>query len=482
MLPGKYIIERGLFMKTIIPKLYGLIHQTDNLIDFEESVRLLMYEEFALLLGNIFTTMDDVIVKEKQALGWTVETSDDRRIQFTFGWVRYTHTLMYDREGNPRYPFDEWMGFKKYKRRSPFVEVKVAEMASEITYRETASVLKEWTAVDISHTTVGTIVREVGEAQAKADEEMVIDLEESAVLPEGEEIEYLYAEADGVFVRGTEKKKSHEVSHAIIYEGWDMFGKRVSLRNQKVIMTTNPASEFWKEVQAFTANHYSLENTQVVTNSDGGAGYTAEKFQEAFSQSEYPVLNQLDPYHVFQGLNRALGARKSDYKSEIRKGLEKHDLDHFNLWLDTYESTLDDSKKIEKVGEFRKYILNNWDRILNWRNRVDNPPEDARNLGAMESNQRRVTYRMKKRGMHWSSEGAEAMVKIKQGILNGTLREVYLEKLKRSVRKQREVKKVVRMSSYLHQPARPSVGVKQGSISVCAPHSSAIGKLAKSFR
>src|SRR5699024_11234353 len=142
------------------------------------------------------------------------------------------------------------------------------------------------------------------------------------------EIEFLYAEADGVFVRGTEKKKSHEVSHAILYEGWDKCGNRVSLRDQKVIMTTKPTSEFWKEVQEFTANHYSLENTQVETNSDGGAGYTADKFQEAFSQSEYPVLNQLDPYHVFQGLNRALGARKSDYKSKIRKGLEKHDLDH----------------------------------------------------------------------------------------------------------------------------------------------------------
>lgn len=469
-------------MDTIISKLYRLIHQTDNLIDFEESVRTLMYEEFALLLGNIFTKMNRVLTKKKQALGWTVERYDDRSIQFTFGWVRYTRTLMHDQSGNPRYPFDEWAGFKKYKRRSPFVEVKVAEMASESTYRETAHILKEWTAVDISHATVGTIVREVGEAQAKADEDMVIDLEDSAVLPEGKEVEFLYAEADGVFVRGTEKKKSHEVSHAIIYEDWDKNGKRVSLRNQKVLMTTKSTSEFWKEVQALTANHYSLEKTRVVTNSDGGAGYTAEKFQEAFSQSMYPVLNQLDPYHVFQGLNRALGAKQSDYKTELRKALENHDLDHFNLWLDTYESTLEDSKKIEKVGVFRTYILNNWDRILNWKKRVENPPEGARNLGAMESNQRHVTYRMKKRGMHWSPRGAEAMVKVKQGILNGTLREVYLENLKRSARKQREVKQVVRMSSYIRQPTRPSIGARQGSIGIYAPHSSPIGKLSKSFR
>lgn len=318
-------------MDTIISKLYKLIHQTDNLIDFEESVRNLMYEVFASKLGEVFSTMNTVIVKKKQAEGWTVERNDQREIQFTFGVVRFTHTLMYDLEGKARYPFDEWAGFKKYQRRSPFVEVKVAEMAAESTFRETALILKEWTAVDISHTTVGTIVRKVGEAQAKADEEMVIELEESAKLPEGKTLDFLYAEADGVFVRGTEKKKSHEVSHAILYEGWDKNGKRVSLRNPIRLMTTQPTVDFWKEVQALTAHHYSLEKTQVVTNSDGGAGYTAEKFQEAFSQSEYPVLNQLDAYHVFQGLNRALGAAKSEYKDELRKALIDHNLEHFNL-------------------------------------------------------------------------------------------------------------------------------------------------------
>ena len=66
----------------------------------------------------------------------------------------------------------------------------------------------------------------------------------------------------------------------------------------------------------------------MVTNSDGGAGYTAEKFQEAFSQSEYAVLNQLDACHVFQGLNRAIGTSESKYKDEIRKALKEQDLDH----------------------------------------------------------------------------------------------------------------------------------------------------------
>lgn len=61
--------------------------------------------------------------------------------------------------------------------------------------------------------------------------------------------------------------------------------------------------------------------------------------------------------------------------------------------------------------------------------------KDARRLGAMEFNQRHIPYRMEKRGMDWSAEGSEAMVKVKQGILSGTLREVYLKEQYRSFRK-----------------------------------------------
>jgi hypothetical protein len=469
-------------MENIISRLYALIKGTGNLIELEERIQRYMYEVFASHVGEVFTQMNQIIKKQKQNLGWKVQREDWKTIQFTFGPVRFRRTLMQDEKGEPHYPFDEWLGLRKSQRYSPLVEVKVAELASESTYRASAQTLEEWTAVTMSHQTVGSIVKRVGGAQAQADVERVVELEEAATLPKGKEVDYLYAEADGVFVRGTEKKKSHEVHHAIIHEGWDKNGRRVSLQNPSVIMTTRPIDDFWKQVQAFAARHYSLEHTQVVTNSDGGQGYTAERFQEAFSQSDNPVLNQLDSYHIAQALNRALGSEKSTYKSEIRKALKQHDRDRFTLWLDTYESTLADEKQMEKVKGFRTYINHNWERISDWRERVENPPEDARGLGAMESNQRRISFRMKRRGMHWSSEGSEAMVKVKQGIHNGTLRTVYLKSQKRSARKQREVVKTVRMAQILRQPTRPSIGVTQGSISLYTAHSSAVGNLMKSFK
>src|SRR5699024_1001659 len=113
-------------------------------------------------------------------------------------------------------------------------------------------------------------------------------------------------------------------------------GRRVSLKNPRTILTTRNIKKFWEEVQILTANEYSLENTQIITNSDGGNGYTADKFQTAFSQSTYPVLNQLD----------------------------EKDQEQFNLWMDSYESTLELDKDLKKFTEFKTYITGNWDRIF----------------------------------------------------------------------------------------------------------------------
>ena len=134
----------------------------------------------------------------------------------------------------------------------------------------------------------------------------------------------------------------------------------------------------------------------------------------------------------------------------------------------------------ERVSEFRTYITNHWERIFDWRKIVKNAPKDARSLGCIESRQRHISFRMKKRGMHWSAIGAESMVKVKQGILNGTLREVYLMAQKGSERKQRDVRETVRMSEYFRKSKHEN-NSRQGSISLYTAHSSPVGKLLKSI-
>src|SRR5699024_10376131 len=130
------------------------------------------------------------------------------------------------------YLLDKWLGFRKYQRYSPLVEVRVAELASESNYRESARILSEWTPVSMSHTTVGKIIERVGEAQSNADKISVDELDIAATLLEGKKVDFLYAEADGVFVRGTKKREHHEVYDGITYEVSSKKGKRLSIINR----------------------------------------------------------------------------------------------------------------------------------------------------------------------------------------------------------------------------------------------------------
>jgi len=475
-------MKRGLPMDKIITDIYELMKDSTNPIDLEENIQKHMWTVLSDIMQEIFSKMNQAIKEEKQRQGWKVKRNDPRTIQYVFGPVQYKRTLMEDPKGQNHYPLDEWLGVEKRQRYSPLVEVKVAELVSDATYRDTANFIEAWTPIEMSHQTVKTVLERVGNIQGEYDQALVDDMKEAAHLPEGKKVDFLYAEADGVLVRSTKKNKNIEIHHAITYEGWEKNGKRVSVKEPQTILTTKSIPKFWDEVQTLTAHSYSLENTRMITNSDGGNGYTAEKFQTAFSQSNYPVLNQLDTYHIKQGLNRTFGMQDDVYKPEVREAIEQKDLDKFTSWMDTFESTLEKKNNIKKVDGFRTYITGNWKRIFDWRDQVEDAPADARRLGVMESNQRRITFRMKKRGMHWSKKGAEAMVKIKQGIFNGTLREAYIGHVERTKRQQREDKRVIRHSKLFNKKTRPSIGAQQGSIAVHAPSSSAIGQLAKIFR
>lgn len=194
-------------------------------------------------------------------------------------------------------------------------------------------------------------------------------------------------------------------------------------------------------------------------------------------------MNQLDQFHISQSITRLCGVHNTELASALRRAINRKDRDFFLLLTDTYESRLEEAKERGRVDQFRNYILNNWERIFDWRKAVPKVPALARGLGAMESRQRTVTFRMKHRGMHWSAEGAEAMVKIMQGLLNDTLREAYTRSLKvsRSAREQRKAKRTFRLAQILKDPVRPSDGTRKGTITLDSSHSSATGRLVRNF-
>src|SRR5699024_11311167 len=88
-----------------------------------------------------FNYLNKVMKEKEQEKKYLVERNDSRTIQFSFGAVTYQRTLFkYVNDNKSIYLLDKWLGFRKYQRYSPLVEVRVAELASESNYRESARI------------------------------------------------------------------------------------------------------------------------------------------------------------------------------------------------------------------------------------------------------------------------------------------------------------------------------------------------------
>src|SRR5690625_7876181 len=116
-----------------------------------------------------------------------------------------------------------------------------------------------------------------------------------------------------------------------MYEGWHKIGDRISLKQPKLILTTKPIDQFCREIQALAACEYNLNQTQIVSNSDGDSKYSYERFKEAYSQSERPLIHQLDAYNIQQSINRTFCYRKSKWKRKDRRDLHDHDNDKLTV-------------------------------------------------------------------------------------------------------------------------------------------------------
>ncbi|MCO7177207.1 ISLre2 family transposase [Sporolactobacillus kofuensis] len=461
-----------------IEDLLEIWKEQTNLMGFEEEATAYMYRFMRRSVEQVFSLLDQAITRKKQAEGWKVDSHKDQRVlQFLFGPVTLYHTRMIDPKGQPCYPLDHLLKLRKYMRYSPRVEYETATLAGRMTCREVTETLSAWTQVQMSHTTVMRCVRAVGQAQEKQDQDLVIqaangELEGNRRLP------VLFAEADGTFIRGLKKRQQIEIKHFILYEGWEQNGKRRLLKQPYAVMTSQGLDTFWEQVQAAVEQRYRLGQTLVVANSDGGPGYDETHFKEAFCGTN-KIRVQLDAFHIAQSLTRSLHGDK-DWITRIQRAIKRRDQEKAILLLDTYESNMDDDERIKQLEQVKQYLIKHWDRLFDWRQGVDKDdlPEYAGKLGAMESNQRHLTFRMKKRGMHWG-QSEEGMVKVIQGLRNGTLKTAYLASFTPSQRVKRIMKKAIRIASLLKEPTVPSIGVHYGQIGCHASSSSALGQMNK---
>ncbi|WKB34970.1 UPF0236 family protein [Terrilactibacillus sp. S3-3] len=117
----------------IIKDLFDIWKRKRNLVDFETGAVQVMYEWMGQAVGRMLTEMNRALTRLKQNEGWKVERTDERRLQFLFGPVTFSHTLMIAPNHQRLYPLDRLMKWRKGSRYSPYVELKAAELAGRIS-------------------------------------------------------------------------------------------------------------------------------------------------------------------------------------------------------------------------------------------------------------------------------------------------------------------------------------------------------------
>lgn len=339
-----------------------------------------------------------------RAKGYRCKDRIERTVLFTFGEITFSRSRWYKGK-KCRIPVDEKLGLTKHVRYSRELMYQVACLSQKVPYRKVPEIIEMVYDIHISKDTVHKAVQMIA---SLLDEREDYRFYEEAVAPEKISSPIIYVEGDGLFLKSQEKEKKHiEFSHFVIHTGSKKVGKdRYELQNKKEICSSNNRKAR-ERVLDYIYNHFEItKDTILITNSDGGKGYTPYIFKElAKALKIHRHEHFWDKYHVYQAIRLLTRGHPEELKSRFFQAICSHSKKQLNTCFDTLETLIDSDKEQERFEEYKAKFLKNFQYTKPAKQRNISPE----GVGIMESQHRRITYRMKNRGMYWTRRGAEAM-------------------------------------------------------------------------
>lgn len=336
---------------------------------FEESkLRRLLSTHNAKHFEEYISNYDESMIPVMKARGYQCIHSMERTVAFTFGEFTFAFKRRRWKKGNEWVvPVDDMLGLPKNVRFSWEFMYQVAHLATIMAYDKVVQVIEMTKGICITKPTVVKAVK--------------------------------------LCTQLIQEKVVHTGSRKIGSNRFELQDKKefISLDNRQTR----------EQVLDYLYNHFEItEETFLVTNSDGGHGYTPYIFKEIAKTLKINRHEHFwDEYHVNQKLNTFF----KPYPEEL---LEQA----LRLVLDTTERLLATEAELEVFQSFKKKLLQSFQYT---------EPAPLRGfshagIGVMETQHRKITYRMKHRGMYWTMEGAETMTQMILLVDKGELYNLFL--------------------------------------------------------
>ena len=271
------------------------------------------------------------------------------------------------------YLLDKFLEISEFGMYSEGIVEMVTREITKKSYRETAKTISEDTENGISHTAVRNIVLKLGEKIKKLEEEKIKLYEEGKI--EGEkEMQYIFCEHDGIYIKkqkskkqnskkefkenhfkkkkSKKKKKGIELKIAVIHEGKEArYTNDYKLKNKIVVGTASKAKDLKKIEDATIGTKYKEHTIKnVIINGDGAdwTGSIVEGAKEIF---------QLDMAHIQKKIYMAV--RDEEYLNKMQKVVYTEQAKDIFSLIYNYKEELETENKIgelEKVKELEEYL------------------------------------------------------------------------------------------------------------------------------
>ena len=477
----------GFWSEKAIGAVISIIKESKDSIEAERKIEHWLMRVTCQLIAAALERIDAELYQIYKAQGWRVARRDSRTIYCRYGELTYTRRLL-QKDGKSFYPLDRKMGFEPRKHYSLGMIEQIVEAVAITTARSASELLQNLAGITISHQSVIALKNYAGE-KAKAYEKALVE-ENKAESPAQPEI--IAIEGDGVILKNKKKGSASEVHRIQVYEGVRKNGNRTELVGLRCFASTS-RKELFAMVRSYLLGHYDLSKTTVLSNGDGGSGYQFQDF-ERMVEGCLDHQHFRDCYHVHEKIRTRLSFCNKKLVDRIIRELHRTDniMKQIPVWMDTARSCARTEEDLEEVDKLQSYLERNAPYIPSLSQRGIHTEI---HLGTAETNHRFYSYRMKRQGRSWSSEGMECMVWVLTARKNKTLTAALLyhangksyKKMDRAMHKaavqaERKIAQKVRSVAQKRKMRNYRPGCLEGRIGVYGASSSPMGRLARAIQ
>ncbi|HAL62140.1 MAG TPA: hypothetical protein DCP08_07015 [Chloroflexi bacterium] len=392
------------------------------------------------LWESVLVSLEETILMEREG-----EVIRKRRVSrhllTRLGWIRFQRYQV-AKEGEEkkvyRYLLDEVLGLEPNQRETLGVRKRGVELASDHPYRQAAELLGQEIGEEVSHRTLhrwvsvkdpcGTgggekVAR--GRGGQKAEGLRGGDTLPSESCPSGhckckdegeEEQEIVVVEVDGTMLSSQEERgERFEMKLGLMYTGKELESKeakrrRYRLKEKVLYGGVEEAEAFGEKLYLRGEEKLSLGGAKHLLFIGDGAKWINEIAGADYWKSVY----QLDWWHYRRKLKEALRGEEKLVRELMRLLREGKREEHRRL-LRLRRMMI--REEDEKLDELLDYLEENWEGLYgSWglRGKVKAQEVLVVGSGAVEKNIEIVIgRRFKKRGMSWSREGANNLLKLR---------------------------------------------------------------------